>query len=99
MIVWIAQGLRFIGEHADGKPHGIGRLYNTDGKLIFHGQFDNGQPAGVGVHYKSKDGAGKLEAKRMDKPNAIGAGSGHHSGSGTVTHDDGSSFSGNFIIA
>lgn len=46
-----AQGIRFVGEHQDGLPHGHGRLYGPTGKLIYEGRFHKGKQVGVGKHF------------------------------------------------
>ena len=37
-------GSRYEGNFLNDVPHGFGKFYETDGSLLFEGQFANGEP-------------------------------------------------------
>ena len=51
----IYNGQKYVGELKDGIPNGIGRLYETDEKMLY-GTFKDGKLHGIGATYKKLDG-------------------------------------------
>ena len=51
----IYNGQEYVGEAKDGIPNGIGRLYETNEKMLY-GTFKDGKLYGIGATYKKIDG-------------------------------------------
>ena len=39
-------GTKYVGQVKDGKPHGQGTMYNSKGKVILKGTFEDGDYVG-----------------------------------------------------
>ena len=83
-----ATGKKYDGYFENGKLHGVGTLFDSNGKIRFKGEFKNGEKDGAGTLF---DSDGKIHFKGKFK-------NGKRDGAGTLFDPDGAiRFTGDFI--
>lgn len=77
-----SDGSYYVGENVSGKPHGKGRLYDKNGSLVYHGDWENGSFHGIGrALYPDGQYSGQFVHGKRE-------------GTGTYRYDNGNVFQG-----